>query len=116
MGEAGAGKSRALKRQFRNRKEFQNLHEINGDGPLVSISAPSPCTLKQLGLSLLRGLGYETDRDIRENIAWQMVRHQLRARSVKFVHIDEEQHAVQSVDYDTSDEGRGGKEWGSTGR
>src|SRR3546814_10287572 len=60
MGEAGAGKSRALKRQFRNRKEFQNLHEINGDGPLVSISAPSPCTLKQLGLSLLRGLGYET--------------------------------------------------------
>src|SRR3546814_8784763 len=96
MGEAGAGKSRALNRLFRNRKEFQNLHEVDGDSPLVSISAPSPCTLKQLGLSLLRGLGYETDRDIRENIAWQMVRHKLKARNVKFVHIDRKSTRLNS--------------------
>lgn len=95
MGAAGAGKTRALERAFDKRAEFASFRDPDADCPLVSISAPSPCTLKQLGLSLLKGLGYETDRDMRENIAWEKVRHQLRARCVRFVHIDEAQHAIE---------------------
>jgi len=37
--------------------------------PIVSITAPSPCTLKQLGIELLRLLGYPIDRDVREQHA-----------------------------------------------
>lgn len=95
VGESGAGKSHAIRRIIEGRRELlpENL-PIGRSMPIVSITAPSPCTLKQLGVELLRILGYPIERDVRENVAWNRVREQLRLRKVRIVHIDEAQHAV----------------------
>lgn len=96
VGQSGAGKTHAIKRLIEGRRELlpENL-TLGMSLPIVSITAPSPCTLKQLGIELLRLLGYPIDRDVRENVAWNRVREQLRLRKVQIVHIDEAQHAVR---------------------
>ena len=92
IGPSGTGKTRALHRCFSNMAEFEGYLNEDGGSVLVSIVAPSPCTLKVLGQTLLRKLGYDTTRDIRENVAWAMVRQILPTRGVRIVHIDEFQH------------------------
>jgi len=96
VGQSGAGKTHAIRRLIESRRELlpENL-PLGMSMPIVSITAPSPCTLKQLGVELLRVLGYPIERDIRENVAWSRVREQLRLRKVRIVHIDEAQHAVR---------------------
>ncbi|WP_291649832.1 ATP-binding protein [Bosea sp. (in: a-proteobacteria)] len=96
VGQSGAGKTHAIRRLIEGRRELlpENL-TLGMSLPIVSITAPSPCTLKQLGIELLRLLGYPIDRDVRENVAWNRVREQLRLRKVQIVHIDEAQHAVR---------------------
>ena len=94
IGQPGAGKTRALERIFYQREEFWKIADIE-DRTLISVKAPSPCTLKQLGNSLLKALGYPTVRDLKENIVWQMVRERLQTHGVRYVHIDELQHAVE---------------------
>lgn len=99
IGESGAGKTHALRRLISRRKEFDpQPMEIGPTMPLVSITAPSPCTLKQLANELLHALGYPRERDVRENVAWNRVRDQLQLRQVMVVHIDEMQHAVRFPD------------------
>lgn len=92
-GESGAGKSRSLKRLFRQRRETVN-------GVLVSIVAPSPCTLMQLGRKLLPELGYPIQRDKKEHLIWEDVRRRIDARGVRIVHIDEMQHVTQTANID----------------
>lgn len=96
MGESGAGKSRSLDRLFLKRAEFAGYGDPNGDGMLISVTAPSPCTLRLLGMSVLAALGYETARELKENVVWDLVHHQLELRGVRFLHIDELQHVLQS--------------------
>jgi len=96
IGQPGAGKTRALERVFHQREEFWKIADIE-DRTLISVKAPSPCTLKQLGNSLLKALGYPTLRDLKENIVWQMVRERLQIHGIRYVHIDELQHAVEYV-------------------
>lgn len=96
IGESGAGKSRTLDRQFLTREEFTGYGDREMDCVLVSVTAPSPCTLRLLGMNVLAALGYETTRDLKENVVWDMVHHQLALRGVRFLHIDELQHVLQS--------------------
>lgn len=42
------------------------------------------------------GLGYPLARKLDENVAWDLVRKTLALRQVKFLHIDELQHVLQS--------------------
>ena len=93
LGESGAGKSRSIHRALSDR--FGNYQVANAPTRLISITAPSPCTLKQLGASVLRATGYETKRDLKENVVWAMVRRRLKDLNIRFLHIDELQHAVQ---------------------
>ncbi|MFC4173223.1 AAA family ATPase [Microvirga sp. GCM10011540] len=99
IGQSGAGKTLALRRLIDGRRELtpQNM-AVGPTMPFVSITAPSPCTLKQLAIELLRALGYPLERDVKENVAWNRVREQLRLRKVLIVHIDEMQHAVRFPD------------------
>ncbi len=90
-GGSGSGKSRALQRAFAQRDAFVDRSGI-GSSLLRSVTAPSPCTLRQLGKSVLAQLGYEPQRDLKENVVWQMTHHHLRLRGVRFLHIDELQH------------------------
>lgn len=93
LGESGAGKTRALSRHFLENPAFAPSE--NGDIPVVSVTAPSPCTLRQLGYQLLENLGYELCRELSENQVWKLVRTQLTLSGVRYVHIDEFQHLDQ---------------------
>lgn len=95
-GASGAGKSRALDRVFLKRGEFAGYGQENSDCLLVSITAPSPCTLRLLGESILKTLGYPLTRKLEENVAWDLVHKTLALRQVRFLHIDELQHVLQS--------------------
>ncbi|MEI8443910.1 MULTISPECIES: ATP-binding protein [unclassified Mesorhizobium] len=97
MGKPGAGKTRALERVFRKREEFWGSSHGQENSHLISVKAPSPCTLRQLGNTLLQALGYDVQRELRENVVWDMVRHRLQVRGVRYVHIDEIQHAVEKA-------------------
>lgn len=94
VGRSGAGKTRALERVFSRRSELVGYDDVDADSALVSIKAPSPCTLKQLGFELLKALGYPVGRDMKEYVAWELVRDRLELRKVRFVHIDELQHVT----------------------
>ncbi len=91
VGESGAGKSRSLERAFAN----LGMTDRSDKTFVVSVRAPSPCNLKQLGLEILDGLRYPVERDLRENVVWRLVREQLAMRKISFLHIDELQHLTQ---------------------
>jgi hypothetical protein len=49
-----------------------------------------------LGQTVLSALGYTTQRELKENVVWELVRRHLELRGVRFLHIDEFQHLVQT--------------------
>lgn len=95
-GQSGAGKTRTLERHFLKREEFSGYGNPDADCILVSVSTPSPCTLRLLGMEVLAAIGYQTSRKLEENAVWDMVQHQLALRRVRFLHIDELQHVLQT--------------------
>lgn len=97
LGEAGAGKSRALQYVFK-RHEFKEPRPGGLVAPLVSVAAPSPCTLRQLGNAVLDALGYHATRDLKENVVWDVIRQQVKVLGIRFLHIDELQHLFQVND------------------
>ena len=97
-GASGAGKSRSIGQAL---KRKQRMLGEGADDLFVEVSAPSPCTSKQLAICLLHGMGYPIQRDLQENVAWQRVRELLVARKPLMLWIDEMQHVVdglQSID------------------
>lgn len=96
IGGSGTGKSRTLDRHFLKREEFAGYGDPNSDCMLVSFTAPSPCTPRLLAMSILNAIRYTTSRELRENVAWELVHHQLELRGIRFLHIDELQHVQQS--------------------
>lgn len=96
IGGSGTGKTRTIRRAFEKRKEFLGYEDRHSSSLLVSLVAPSPGISKQLAKTTLFQTGYESQRDLRENVAWEMVRRQLRLRGVRFLHIDELQHVLQN--------------------
>lgn len=101
LGESGAGKSRTLDHTFRKHPAFPGFGVIGSGCPLLSVEAPSPCTLQQLALEILKGLGYDTDRDLRENKAWRRARDQLELNHVMFLHVGECQRVMhQSSEFE----------------
>lgn len=99
-GELGAGKTTSLLRAFRDHPAFPGYGVTKSLCPLVSVVAPSPFNLKQLGVSILNALGYATDRDMRENVVWQRVRAQIRLQGILFLHIDDCQDVLRQANPD----------------
>jgi hypothetical protein len=64
---------------------------------LLTIGAPSPCTLGQLAMSILDALGYGTQRVLKENQAWRRARFHLEANGILFLHIDDCQHVTHTL-------------------
>jgi hypothetical protein len=101
IGETGAGKSRSIGRAIAARSEFQPRDTgMTETKPIVCIKAPRPSTLKLLAEEILDGLGYPLERDLKEAPIWKLVRRQLKARRVRFLHIDEAQHMLNMRDHD----------------
>lgn len=89
-GASGTGKSAAMHHLLacaRNRLST-TLHP---DATIISLRVPSPATLKFVGQTLLRALGYQIGSERQAWYIWDLVRHHLKERKVLFVHLDEAQ-------------------------
>lgn len=96
-GESGAGKTRALTQIFQRHPALAGYGSLESGCPLMSITAPSPCTLLQLGHATLQHSGYPISRDSKEHMVWSMVRERLRTLNIKVIHFDEMQHVTQNA-------------------
>ncbi len=90
-----AGKSHHLKR-FCARELFKPFEDEEGKiRPLISISAPSPCTLRTLGSVIFQELvGIPPKRNLREHEIWNRVSAQLRGQRTSILVIDELHHVL----------------------
>ncbi|UWR99685.1 TniB family NTP-binding protein [Phaeobacter inhibens] len=89
-GPSGAGKSAAI--EFLLDGQIRRLaDEGYGKTTIISLRVPSPATLKFLGQTLLRALGYQISSERQAWYIWDLVRHHLKERRVLFVHLDEAQ-------------------------
>jgi Cdc6-like AAA superfamily ATPase len=98
IGESGAGKTTAVRRLLQ-KHALQNAYEQNAPGcKIVTVTAPSPCNLAELGRETLKSLGYPT---IRKRVdgpeIWRRVRERIRDLQILIIHFDEMQHVVQTV-------------------
>lgn len=91
VGGPGSGKSTAIQRLFLKHPDIQILRDDKVEADVVSFPVPSPATLKSVGLSCLKGLGYPLRRDRTASIIWDLVQAHLRQRKVLFMHLDEMQ-------------------------
>ena len=98
LGPSGAGKTRSLKRLF---STHPALETAKGErGPLLSLSAPSPCGVKELGKAILAATGYTVLRTrVDGPEIWNMIRKRLPPLGVLIIHIDEAQHGTQLRDH-----------------
>ncbi|MEX6506037.1 ATP-binding protein [Jiella sp. M17.18] len=97
-GESGAGKTFMIRRYLERSEVFQPIVLKEGTiDPVVSVRAPSPCTLQRLGLRILRAMGDNPKVDLAENRVWERITRLARARRVKLVHIDEAQHLARTL-------------------
>lgn len=96
VGASGAGKTTLLQEAFKTNPAFPN-YGTGGWCPLVSVRAPSPCTLLQLAMRILGALGYKPRRELRENAAWSRVRDQIDEQKILFLHIDDLQRVLHQL-------------------
>lgn len=98
LGVSGAGKTRSLARLFERHPVLQEAR-TGSDGLVLSMTAPSPCGVKELGRSILLATGYAVLRThVTGPEIWSTVRARLQALGVLVLHIDEAQHATQIRD------------------
>lgn len=91
---SGAGKSHLLRRLRENPMLVPFVDEAGPVRPLLAVKAPSPCTLKTLGLRLYEALtGKRLRSSLKEHEIWMEVRAQIDAQLVSVVMIDEFHHA-----------------------
>jgi hypothetical protein len=97
IGESGAGKTTALDRAFMNHPAFPG-HGITGSGcPLITVQAPSPCTLGQVAMEILDVLDYRTQSILPENQAWRRARFQIKENHKLFLRIGDAQHVMHTL-------------------
>jgi hypothetical protein len=97
IGESGAGKTTALDRAFANHPAFPG-HDITGSGcPLITVQAPSPCTLGQVAMEILDVLEYSTQSILQENQAWRRARFQIGENHKLFLRLGDAQHVMHTL-------------------
>ncbi|WP_449045964.1 TniB family NTP-binding protein [Paracoccus versutus] len=89
-GPSGTGKSAAMHHLLAGVGQ-QLSTTRHWDAPIISLRVPSPATLKFVGYTLLRALGYQISSERQAWYIWDLVRHHLKERQVLFVHLDEAQ-------------------------
>ncbi|MBI4048860.1 MAG: AAA family ATPase, partial [Devosia nanyangense] len=94
----GTRKTSTFARMIHRRKEFEGFSyepHLN-TSPLISVKAPSPCTLRILGITIARGMGLVVGENMAENEVWNHIIDNLPIRDVRFIHIDEFQHVMEN--------------------
>ena len=97
IGESGTGKSRTLDHIFRNHPALPGFGIVGSGCPLISIEAPSPCTLQQIAMEFLKAVNYRPKRELRENKAWSRARDQIEPNRVMILHIGECQRVMHQA-------------------
>lgn len=88
IGMTGSGKSRCVERLIAT---HEDLRLTGRKREVISFIVPSPTTLKSVGETALRALGYPMQANRTAAVLWDMVRHQLKVRGALFLHLDEAQ-------------------------
>jgi len=94
LAPSGSGKSRCIERVLRRNERLQSTASIL---PVVSVSAPSPCTLRAVGRSILTATDYTISESVRENVVWDQVRDRLKELESIVVYIDEINNLVSTA-------------------
>lgn len=99
IGESGAGKTTSLERAFAKHPAFPGYGIVGSGCPLITVQAPSPCTLGQLAMSILDAFGYSTQSVLQENQAWRRARFQIKDEDnhVIVLHIGDAQHVMHTL-------------------
>lgn len=96
VGASGCGKSTCVNRVIRHHNRDNVAPEGATQRNIVSISVPSPATLKSVGHALLSELGYELQRERSAAHIWDQVRYMLKEQRVLFLYLDEAQDLLKS--------------------
>lgn len=91
IGDAGSGKTTAVRRLFATHPDLQILLPGVEKAEAVSLSLPSPASVKFVGLACLNVLGYPLRRDRTSAIIWDLVHNNLQLRQTLVLHFDEAQ-------------------------
>ena len=97
IGESGVGKTRTITHTLKRHPQLCGVGASGSSSPLVTVRAPAPCTLLQLGRTLLHDLGYPLQSDRKEHIVWEKAREHLELAGVRFLHIDEIQNVSRTA-------------------
>lgn len=97
IGNSGSGKTFSLKHHFALIQEFQPFQNEYGEtvNPLLSIEAPKPCTMKGFAIAVLEALGLPANTKQTEGSLYVLVKAQIKARGVLYLHVDEAQHLIR---------------------
>lgn len=97
-GLSGTRKSSTVARMISRRPEFAGFSVVPEENSSMAIwvKAPSPCTLRLLGIEIATAMGYRPDPDIKENVVWNLIRDNLANRGARIIVIDELQHVIKS--------------------
>lgn len=98
LGESGTRKSSTFARMIHIRPEFAGFSYIPHENrsALISVKAPSPCTLRVLGVTIARAMGLPTTDVVKENVVWDDIMDHLPTRGIRVIHIDEFQHVLEN--------------------
>lgn len=98
LGASGTRKTATFARMIQKRREFEGFSHnphLNAS-PLISVKAPSPCTLRVLGITIARAMGLPCSDGMAENVVWDLIIDNVAERNLRFVHIDEFQHVMEN--------------------
>lgn len=98
LGASGTRKTSSFARMIQKRREFEGFsHSPHLNmSPLISVVAPSPCTLRILGLTIARAMGLPASDSMAENVVWDLIMDNIALRGLRFIHIDEFQHVMEN--------------------
>ncbi|MFC3059731.1 TniB family NTP-binding protein [Paenirhodobacter populi] len=91
IGDSGSGKTMAVRRLLATYPDLQTVRPGIQRADAVSLSLPSPASVKFVGLACLNVLGYPLRRDRTTAIIWALVHSNLRLRQTLVLHFDEAQ-------------------------
>jgi hypothetical protein len=97
IGPTGVGKTTSLRDYFKNHAVFAGYRDPASPSPLLWISAPSPCTLIQLGRRILIKSGYPLERELPAHRLFELVGQRLNSMGKIVLCIEEFQHVVHNV-------------------
>lgn len=88
IGPTRSGKSRAFRQYFDHHPVFSGYSDPSSASPLLWLSVPSPCTIVQLGRSILTASGYALEKDLAAHRVFELARNRLREMGKSFLYIE----------------------------